>query len=581
MKARIDFSSRLAGAPGLEFSDPERVVAAREPGEVPTLLAEIQDHCQRGGWAVGFVAFEAASAFDPALETHDPADGVPVALFGLYAAPSATPESHSPACADFILGPWRPEWSRDRHAAAFQAVSSHIRQGDTYQTNLTFAGRAAFLGSARGCYERLRDVSRAGYCGFLEHGDLAVASVSPELFFERSGDVVLSRPMKGTRPRMAEENADLAMRRDLESCPKDRAENVMIVDMLRNDLGRVAVPGTVRVPRLFTVEAYPTVWQMTSEVTARVERGTPLAGVFRALFPCASVTGAPKVATMRLIRDIEDGPRGVYCGAFGVVSPGGDCVFNVAIRTLVLRSGTGFYHVGSGVVADSRAGDEYLECLAKARVLEGGGSFRLLETTVWSPRGGFGLLAEHLDRLRSSAATLGFVCDPETVRRELEAAAAGWDEDMRVRVLLSPGGGVEVEARPVDAPRDRPWRLALASMPVEAANPWLRHKTTRRDVFEAARADMPRKADDVILYNAQGFVTETTVANLAVYLGGEWLTPPESCGLLAGTMRRRLLETGEIREGLVRVRDLESAPRLRIMNSVRGLAEAVVVSGMP
>jgi para-aminobenzoate synthetase/4-amino-4-deoxychorismate lyase len=344
----------------------------------------------------------------------------------------------------------------------------------------------------------------------------------------------------------------------------------MIVDMIRNDLGRVAIPGTVRVPRRFTVEPYPTVWQMTSEVESRTHAG--LADLLAALFPCASITGAPKIRTMELIAALESSPRGVYTGAIGHAAPGRRAQFSVAIRTVAVdhAAAAAEYGTGGGIVWDSRAGGEYAEALAKARILAAPpADLRLLETILWRPARGFFLLRGHLRRLAASARLLGFSCDAAAVRRSLAAAVAGADAPLRVRLLIPRAGPPVVETAPAPPPPGRPWRVALAAQPIDPDLALLRHKTTCRGIYDDARAGWPG-LDDVLLWNTRGELTETTVANIALRIKGRWFTPPLASGLLPGVYRDRLLRTGRIAERVLTRDDLRTAEGIALFNSLRG-----------
>jgi para-aminobenzoate synthetase/4-amino-4-deoxychorismate lyase len=351
----------------------------------------------------------------------------------------------------------------------------------------------------------------------------------------------------------------------------------MIVDLLRSDLGRIAIPGTVTVPELLTVETYPTVLQMTSSVTAVTRPGTELEDVFTALFPCGSVTGAPKVATMGRIANLEDSPRGVYCGAIGYVSPDRAAIFNVAIRTVVIDAVTGAaeYGVGSGVTWDSEGAAEYAEIETKAAVLsEPPTAFELLET-LRLEAGEYYLLERHLARLSGSAQYFGVPLDRAGVRAALVRFAAEHpDGIVRVRLLVSPGGTVRIEGRAFDmAPTEVPLPVALSEMPVSRHDRFLFHKTTRRAVYDVRRRAMVGGVFDVLLRNEEGELTEFTTGNLAVRMPGDttWWTPPIDCGLLAGTLRAELIDRGKLHERLLRKEDLERASGVYFLNSVRGV----------
>lgn len=612
-------SAGASGDPWWRFSAPVGVLEAATPGEVPAVLAEADEATRAHGlWAVGFVSYEAAPAFDPALAANEPAPGVPLAWFALFRGPEPAPDGVVPAPEE-ALRTGRPggdparlsaSMSDPEYLAAVAAVRDEIALGETYQANLTYRLRGALEGAGglpATLFHRLVRSQPSPYATLLELGagvgERAVCSASPELFFERRGHRIVCRPMKGTAPRGTTAEEDRRLAAELRASPKERAENLMIVDMVRNDLGRIARTGSVRVDRLFTVEEYPTVLQMTSEV--RAESDAALVELFGALFPCASVTGAPKVRTMEILRRLEATPRGVYTGAVGWIAPGGDARFSVAIRTAWLRQGGPGarggaapwrleYGTGSGVVWDSDAGRELAETRTKAEALrraletievpgpaaegspEEEEDLRLLETLLWTPRAGYVLLERHLTRLVASARALGFRVEPDRARRALEAAAEGLPRrHHRVRLLAGRSGDLSVEALPAAATR-RPWRVALAAEPVEPANPLLAHKTTRRGLYDralaGAREDDP-EVDDVLLWNERGELTESTVANLVVAprgRGGPLLTPAARCGLLPGTFRAELLARGRVREAILMPEDLRLARRVYLVNSVRG-----------
>jgi para-aminobenzoate synthetase/4-amino-4-deoxychorismate lyase len=554
----------------LAFDAPLEVLVARTPAEVAAHVRRVEAAAGREElYAAGFLAYEAAPAFDPKLSVRQ-AGRLPLSWFALYRAPQVVeglplPERDAYALEDLVFSP-----GEEAYRGAIAAIKEAIREGETYQVN--FTGR--LLGRLRGdpwdCFLGLSAAQQGDYCAFISTRDFAVVSASPECFFEQEGARLSCRPMKGTRPRGRWQEEDAALRERLLASAKDRAENVMIVDMVRNDLGRIARTGTVRVERLFEVERYPTVWQMTSTVTARTD--ATLSGILEALFPCASVTGAPKRRTMDIIARLEDAPRGVYTGAIGFVAPGRRAQFNVAIRTLVVDrvSGAAEYGTGGGIVWDSSAEEEYRECQVKAEILHRRPQgFRLLETLLWEPETGFFLLDEHLERLRRSADYFGFRVDPVQVRQALEAFAVRFAGGARrVRLTVDREGEPHLEAETLAPAPSRPLRLGIAPAPVDSRSVFLYHKTTRREVYEKARESCP-DCEDVLLWNERGEVTESTIANLVVRLGGELITPPLACGLLPGVMRGWLLARGLVRERPLRLADLGGCRRIYLVNSVR------------
>ena len=613
------------GGPWWRFAAPKAVLRAERAEEVPALLREVEAATAAGLWAVGFVAYEAAAGFDPALVTRGAAAGgeaaVPPAWFALFAEPRPE-EGPRPAAAGALPAPrLRPTLSDAAYLAGVEAIRAAIARGDTYQANLSYRLRGSLAGGPEppALFAALDRSQPSPYAAYLELGRQAVCSVSPELFFERRGPHLLCRPMKGTAPRGRTAAEDRELAATLRRSPKERAENLMIVDMVRNDLGRIARPGSVSVRSLFDVTRYPTVHQMTSDVEA--ETGAGLAEVFGALFPSASVTGAPKVRTMEILAGLETSPRGVYTGAVGWVAPGGDARFNVAIRTAWIDRGARApwaeaaeapgdeggggpwleYGIGGGIVWDSVPERELAETRTKALVLTAGRvePFRLLETLLWRPGAGYVLLERHLERLAGSAEYFEFPLDLGEVERrlaELDRSLRGrgatgetGPRRHRVRLLVDPAGAVSVEASPLERTR-RPWRVALAAEPVDPGDPFLRHKTTRREVYERALAEARRRRpglDDVLLRSPAGELTESTLANLVLRLDGELLTPPAGAGLLPGTLRAELLARGRIREATLTLADLARADGVYLINSLRGwiparlLAEAAELPPPP
>ncbi|MCM3879299.1 MAG: aminodeoxychorismate synthase component I, partial [Vicinamibacterales bacterium] len=468
------------------------------------------------------------------------------------------------------FSPWTPSIDAARYTHAFEQLQELIRTGDTYQVNFTYRLRAPLSADPRSLFQQLMDAQSPPFGAFIDTGDFVLCSASPELFFHRSGNTIESRPMKGTAARGLWFEQDLEHADQLRRSEKERAENVMIVDMVRNDLGRIARPGTVRVTSLFDVERYPTVLQLTSTVTA--ETDASLSDIMAALFPPASITGAPKPRTMEIIAGIEDSPRRAYTGTIGFIEPSGRAQFSVAIRTILLDRATGQaeYGVGGGIVADSRADEERSESLLKSKILEATWpQFDLLETLLWKPADGYLLLGRHLKRLLQSADYFGFHLDLLDVREQLDVFAKGLaHEPHRVRLVVSKSGEVRIIAMTQNPEEGFP-EIAIAAGPIDASDLFLYHKTTHRKIYEDAVVARPGFSD-VLLFNQRHEVTESTIANVAVSLNGELLTPPVSCGLLPGTLRGHLIGQGRLRERVLTVDDVLAADAVYLLNSVRG-----------
>ena len=604
MHCLIDFPDS-PGALGVRlrhaFAHPKRVLMAWRHEQVRSLLREAEAEALAGCWCVGMVSYEAAPAFDQALRIHPcPQPGFPLAVIAIYESAAAWPaESGSPSMvADhnahpYHPGDWRQDTTPERFASDFAAIKTAIREGAVYQINYTTRLRTEFSGNAQAYFEALRANQPGGYCAYLDWGTHAVLSASPELFFRREQGQLTTQPMKGTAPRGATDADDARNAQTLRSSEKERAENIMIVDLLRNDLGRVAVLGSVQVASLFDVEVLPTALQMTSTIHATPRPGATLDDIFGALFPCGSVTGAPKVSAMQTIAQLETSPRGAYCGAVGVIKPGGDAIFNVAIRTVTLepvRPGSSLrqavYGVGSGIEWDSTLAGEVFEIGVKSRLLRRAAQpFALLET-LRLEQGNFWLLERHLERLRASARHFDFAFDIAEVRAALNSRAQKLQQArgpgpslFRLRLLLARDGAIALEHAPLTAtPLRTTGRMAtqLADMPIDAADEFLYHKTTQRDLYDRHAPTDPA-CFDTLLWNADGELTEFTRGNLVLNLNGKLVTPPVACGLLPGTLRQELLATGKISEARLARAHLAQAKAIWFINSLRGWVGVEVI----
>ena len=584
----IDFTQpRAAGNLRLRggWGAPARVLVAHHIDEVKPVLEAVHAAAEAGHWCVGHVRYEAAPAFDAALQVHA-ADG-PLVWFEVHdGAPSAWPSAQAAGHAE-ARATWLPTLARPDFDAAIARIHQAIGDGELYQVNYTAPWMGTVTGEGTALFDALLRAQPGGYAACFTAGDEQVLSVSPELFFDwqasAAGGSILARPMKGTAARGATPALDAAAAERLRASPKERAENVMIVDLLRNDLSRIAEPHTVRVPELFHTQALPTVWQMTSDVQARTRTGLRLPDVFAALFPCGSVTGAPKVRAMQLIRELERQPRGIYCGAIGVVRPDGRggiaATFNVPIRTVVMRGTQARCSIGSGITASAAAGAEWQEWLHKQAFLARASEpFEVLETLALVD-GVYRHQAEHLARMAEAAQHFGYPWQPAAVHACLRSLAAQHGRGpWRVRLLLDRFGQPRAEAFALQ-PTATPVRLHLATRPLaEAQGEWVRFKTTRRAHYAAFAPAPGSGIFDTVLFNAEGEITESTFGNLAMQMDdGRWLTPPLACGLLPGVGRAVALREGRVQEGVVRVQDLHRVRRWAFINSLRGWLDAELV----
>jgi para-aminobenzoate synthetase/4-amino-4-deoxychorismate lyase len=594
------------------FTTPFKILAACQPNEIPVLFDGIEEAIGHGFYAAGYFAYEAGSAFEPAAAQQQSREGQPLAWFGLYercllfdhitgafvgdepaglesVRTNDAGKEKLPAVVHFDL-------SEVEYAQRIAAVHEWIRSGDIYQLNFTMPLRFTAEESAAELYETLIRRQPVEYAAFLHcQSGKHILSFSPELFFRLEEDGssrhMVTRPMKGTAARGRTTAEDRARAEWLRSDPKNRAENLMIVDLLRNDLGRLCRFGSVQVEDLFAVERHPTLWQMTTTVRGEVRTDVGLCGLFRALFPCGSITGAPKVRAMQLIARLEAEPRGVYTGAIGFFSKQ-ETVFSVAIRTVEMEAGKGKMGVGSGIVIDSEAGDEYRECLLKAEFLTGRPSkrpcsaedFQLVETLLW--RGGYPRLELHLDRLQDSAEYFGFSCDLDEVRSTLLEYAVRLNapqQPHKIRLLLGREGRCSLTSEALSEDslglQAAPVRLQIAMQRTDASDPMLFHKTTSRPIYaEALKVARQSGYDDLLFFNQRGELTESAIANVFVENDGRLLTPPIKCGLLAGVERRHLLATqSNMEERVLTVDDLHNANAIYLANAVRGLRRAVLV----
>lgn len=568
-------------APARLYTAPVEIAAAYDADGVAQVLDRLRRAAREGLHAAGFLAYEAAPAFDSALAIHGGmTSGLPLAWFGLFQGYREIAADKVPALLPDPASGWagrpEPRIVRADYEAALERVQAYIAAGDIYQANLTFQCDVQMAGAPLALYAGLRQRACAGHGGVVHTGSDWLLSFSPELFFALHDGRLTTRPMKGTAQRDPDPVRDREAIDALRTDPKQRAENLMIVDLLRNDLSRVAVPGSVRVPALFAIETYPTVHQMTSTVTADLAPEKSAVDVLATIFPCGSITGAPKIRATEIIAEIETGPRGIYTGSIGRVDPSGDAAFNVAIRTMHLaqdgdRASIG---LGSGIVADSHGGDEWRECLAKGEFVQSvERPFDLIETMRFDPNDGILRLDRHLARMKQSAETFGFAFDRHEARNELQAATFKLRDNAKVRMLLGRSGALAIEIRPLEDAPDEPVSVAVVPLPIDPSDFRLRHKTSDRAFYAAARA--PAGTFEVALRDPRGFLTEGSFTHIFVEYDGKLLTPPLSRGLLPGILRAELIESGRAVEADLTPADLLGG--FFVGNAVRGLLPATFV----
>ncbi len=562
----FDDARPSGAAPARLYTDPVEIVTTRRPGEVATALEALRTATRGGLHAAGYLAYEAGAALEPKLAGAGAADA-PLLWFGLFRGFRTLDPGDMAALLPDPDGAWlgtpTPDVSQESYEAQLAEVKALIAAGDIYQANLTFRAAVATVGHPLALYAGLRERAASPYGAVVATGTHWMLSLSPELFFALHEGRITTRPMKGTAP----PDADPAL---LAGDPKQRAENLMIVDLLRNDLSRVAETGSVAVPELFRVERYPTVQQMTSTITAQLAEGRDAIDVLRALFPCGSITGAPKIRAMQAIGAIEHRSRGVYTGSIGRIDADGSAAFNVAIRTLVMDAGesAATLGLGSGIVADSGAASEWHECLAKGAFVPSRRRFDLVETMKFDPEVGLVRLEAHLARLKASADVFGFAFDRHAARNDLQAATFRLRDPARVRLLLGRGGHVAVDVRPMPPQPGGPAAVRVVPLPVDPTDFRLRHKTTDRAFYDRARGNR----FEVVFALPDGRLTEGSFTNVFVEHGGVLLTPALDAGLLGGVLRNELVAEGRAREAELRADDLKDG--FFIGNSLRGLLPA-------
>lgn len=562
------FTDKQGDSRPLYFANPKKVITAHSIEDVLPQFQKVQEAIEQGNYAAGYVSYEAAPAFEQSFKVKDGAK-MPLLWFGIFDKPEEEiPEKMTGA---FNLAEWQSETDSNAYRSRFQRIKSEIKKGNTYQVNYTMRLQSKFEGDDFAFFERLKRAQRSNYSAYLNVGSHRILSASPELFFRWEDGQLITRPMKGTVKRgttlkMDQLNADW-----LAASEKNQAENYMIVDLLRNDLGMIAEPGSVKVPQLKAIEKYPTVWQMTSTITADTNPGTTIIDIFKALFPCGSITGAPKIKTMEIIADIENSPREVYCGAIGFITPESEAVFNVPIRTVVIEKETGKaeYGVGGGITWDSELSEEYDEAFLKAKLLTvERPAYKLLESIKLSD-GEYYLLNDHIDRMKQSAEYFDYRFSELYLRDQLQKyAEINHGTLQKVRVLLHENGEIEVLGQAIK-PLGPEFTAILAEAPISSANPFLFHKTTNRDVYEGFQMNNP-DFQDVLLWNEEGFITEFTNGNVVVKINGDLYTPPVEAGLLAGTFRQELIRKKEIKVKNISKADLNNAEEIWFINSVRG-----------
>ncbi len=573
-KAFVYFEDQTAGRRRL-YKNPLEIIEAWSAADMAPALKRMTACQTNGQYLAGYFAYELGYVFEDRLQALLPETRTgPLLQFGVFETFS---DADLPKTQNGYMADLEPAWTLPQYKKRFGKIMDLIEAGDVYQVNLTFPLGGRYSGDGAGIYHALKSAQPVQYGGVISLGHNEIVSLSPELFFTLADEKILMRPMKGTARRGHTRKQDKALAKALQLDAKNRAENLMIVDLLRNDLSRIAVRGSVKLSDLYRLETYPTLHTMTSGIEARIDN-VALEDILRALFPCGSITGAPKIRAQEIIRELEQAPRGAYCGAVGLIDPDGSMRFNVGIRTLVLHDdGTCTYGVGSGVVADSKARAEYDECLLKAAFLENG--FGLVETFGWHESTGLMWLDLHLERLQKSADRLGFVHVRQNIVQALKTAVTGLSGPHKIRLELSRNGQIDVQSRPLDicAPNAL-WPVTLGKNPLSSSDKLLAHKTTRRGFVESelARLQSETGCREVLFFNERDELCEGSYTNVFIEKGGHMFTPPLSCGLLPGILRQVMLANGQAVERILHINDVLEADAFYMGNSVRGLIKGAL-----
>ena len=554
------------------FTQPVKELKTRDLAEVADLLTQVESYQEQGYYVVGYVSYEAAPAFEEKLAVHKlPLLGEYLLYFTVHDRVETSPIPLTYEEVD-LPSKWREQTSAEDYEKAISQIHHHLRQGDTYQVNYTVQLKQDLSANPFAIYNRMVVEQEAGYNAYVEHDEMAVISMSPELFFEQNNRELTTRPMKGTTQRGVTDQEDLAQASWLEQDPKNRSENMMIVDLLRNDMNRISEVGSEHVERLCQVEQYSTVWQMTSTIKSQLRPDVDLVAIFRSLFPCGSITGAPKIATMDIIKDLEPQPRGVYCGTIGLLLPNGRRIFNVAIRTIQLYKGQAIYGVGGGITWDSTWESEYREVHQKAAVLyRKQARFQLITTGKISQKN---LLFEdqHLERLTKASRYFAYPFNPEDLRQRIEEEFQACDshQDYRLRIILSKSGEMELSRQILTPLSPSFCKAKLCLQEADLNQAFTYFKTTHRPHLSLGE-------QEIIYHNAAGELLETSIGNLVLKIAGKLYTPPTSLGILPGIYRQHLLETGQVEEKVLTVPDLDQAETIYGCNAVRGLYELEVI----
>ncbi len=556
------------------------------PGDdVDNFFRRLDNYQKKGFYLAGFFSYELGLFLEPALESFCIKGGdFPLAWFGVCRKPAIFSKSNcfklkEADISDYKISCFKTNICKKEYNESISKIKRYIEKGSTYQVNYTFKYKFSFSGDILSLYSNLRCAQPTSYMAFINTGKGSIISFSPELFFRIKKGRILTRPMKGTVARGYLLKDDEAKKNWLKGSSKNRAENLMIVDLLRNDMGKISKTGSVKVKNLFKVEKYPTLYQMTSTISSLLKKNISYKDIFSALFPSGSVTGAPKISTMKIISSLEKEPRNIYTGAIGYISPCNEACFNVAIRTILIRGANGELGIGGGVVYDSNKNQEFEEAKLKALFLRSkAASFALIETILFQNKSGYYLLDLHIKRLQRSADYFKVPFDLDGCRKKLkfyEKVFKG--KDCIVRVLVELNGKIKINHKKIDL-FPASLKVKISTRRIDPGSIFQYHKSTQRGFYDTERDEALKEGfHEVIFLNNRGEVAEGAITNIFIKINKNIYTPPLKSGALPGVLREHLLETGKVKEKLIRVSDLKKADQVYVGNSVRGLIKVKVI----
>ena len=556
----------------LLFENPIKIFEIFDSKKVPEILKDIS---KSNLYAVVIISYEASVAFDESYIVKDN-NKFPLLTIGLFNNPKIS--NHLPKLNEsyFQIDNLTPSINSDQFVQKIKKIKSHISHGRTYQVNFTYRLNGQFYGCSYSFFRSLISKQNTKYAAYIDMNNWSICSASPELFFSLEGQRLISKPMKGTIKRGFNSHDDLQQSLNLKNSEKDKAENIMIVDMIRNDLAKIPSISSINTLKKFETESFPTLWQMTSTVEAVVNQDS--SEIIKAMFPCASITGAPKIKTMEIIKNLECSPRNIYTGSIGLISPNSDALFNVAIRTALINKKTSHitYGVGSGIVWDSQEKDEYDETQLKSKIiLNQYSNFDLVETMLWTPDEKIILQKYHLERLKKSADFFNRKLNTDKAEKLLNSFYS--DTPQKIRLLLNDNNQLSYENSKFEAlNKDSILKIKLAKNHINSSNIFVKHKTTNRAVYDNAKKDL-HDCDDVLLWNENQQITECSIYNIAIFKNNRWITPPLKCGLLNGIMRAELIKQEIIHEDIVNLSDLNKTTKIMLFNSVRECIKAILI----